>query len=56
MAKEKQSKISKDIAEALKRFPKVVKTQESRAVERNRFLKKTFGPLVKQLNKDKKGT
>ena len=55
MAKEKRNNIPKDIAEALKRFPSVVRTQERRAIERQRFLKKTFGDLVKQLRKARKG-
>ena len=54
MAKEKKSKIQKDIADALRRFPSVVKLQERRAYAQRRFLKKTFGPLIKQLNKEKK--
>ena len=56
MAKEVKSKlyISKELAAALKRFPKVVKEQEKRALEQMRFIKKTFGPLVKELKKDYK--
>ena len=54
MAKKIQNNISKELASALKRFPKVVKLQEKRALEQQKFLKKTFGPLVKQLNKNRK--
>ena len=54
MAKEKVDKLPKDIEAAIKRFPKVVRTQERRALEEKRFLKKTFGALVKQLG-NKKG-
>ena len=56
MVKGKKSQIQKDISDALRRFPKVVKMQERRALAERRFLKKTFGPLVKQLNKLKKVT
>lgn len=51
MAKRKLDKLSKEIDAAIKRFPKVVKTQERRALEEQRFLKRTFGALVKDLGK-----
>lgn len=51
MAKRKLDQLPKEIEAALKRFPKVVKTQERRALEEQRFLKKTFGALVKELGK-----
>jgi len=44
----------KEIQKALNLFPKVVKEKVSRYKERQRFLKKTFGPLVRQLEKDLK--
>lgn len=50
-AKSKKMLVPKRIADALKRFPKVVRLQQQRAIERQRFLKETFGDLVKQLKK-----
>lgn len=51
MVKRKLDRFHKEIEAAIKRFPKVVKTQERRALEEKRFLKKTFGPLVRELEK-----
>lgn len=42
------------LQEALDDFPKLVARQEKRARERKRFLKKTFGDLIRQLEKEKK--
>ncbi len=59
MAKRKAIKVPRDIADALKRFPADVKRREKIAREQQVFLKKTFGPLVKELlkmqAKEKKG-
>jgi len=39
---------------ALRRFPNAVRTEHRRALERKKFLKETFGALVKELEKERR--
>ncbi|MBI4925887.1 MAG: hypothetical protein HY843_08195 [Bdellovibrio sp.] len=52
ISEEKQ--LLRDIKKALNRFPKIVADKKRRYKERQKFLKETFGDLVKQLNKELK--
>lgn len=44
----------KEIQKALKRFPKIVALKKKRYKDRQKFLKKTFGPLVKYLRAEQR--
>ncbi len=49
-----EKKLLRDIQKALDRFPEIVANKKKRYKERQIFLKKTFGDLVKLLNKELK--
>lgn len=44
-------KAPRDIQEALDRFPAIVRQKAERYKKRQAFIKKTFGPLVRKLEK-----
>lgn len=50
----KEKKQLKFIEQVLKDFPKVVREKRRRGLKRIAFSEKTFGPLVKQLQKELK--
>ncbi len=41
----------RDIAAALRRFPRVVRQKTERYRKRQKFLKKTFGKLIRELDR-----
>ncbi len=49
MSSEYQKKL-REIQAALDAFPRVVREKKRRYLERQRFLKRTFGDLVKELD------
>ncbi len=51
MARTKIPKLSKELQETLKEFPKTVALKKKRGLARIKFREKTFGPLVRELEK-----
>lgn len=48
MTSDKKKKL-KRIHEAISDFPRVVREKKRRAMERKKFVEKTFGPLIEEL-------
>lgn len=40
-----------DLRAALERFPEIVREKKRRYIERQKFLKKTWGPAIRELEK-----
>jgi len=52
MTRKSQEALTREIKKAMRLFPKIVAEKKRRYEERQRFLKRTFGDLVKQLHRD----
>jgi hypothetical protein len=51
MAQSKKPILSKELQDTLKDFPKTVTLKKKRGLARIKFREKTFGPLVRELEK-----
>ena len=52
MDRKSQEALTREIEKAMNRFPRIVAEKARRYKERQKFLKRTFGDLVKQLRSD----
>lgn len=51
MAQSKVPKLSKELRDTLRDFPKMVALKKKRGLAQIKFREKTFGPLVRELEK-----
>jgi hypothetical protein len=51
MARSKKPQLSKELEETIRDFPKMVALKRKRGLAQIKFREKTFGPLVKEVEK-----